>query len=160
VVGDGSQQDSLRRLAHDLQLSGIVDFCGYIPHSSPLLVDYYRLADVFLHPNREMPGGEAEGFGLVFLEASACGIPVIGGSTGGVVEAVEHGQTGFLVKGDDPKQLAAATLRILTEPGLAAQMAQSGLGKARRASWQSQAELFQSFCREIACRRRLQEDND
>ena len=76
------------------------------------MVRYLRVCDLFLMPNRTMPDGDTEGFGLVFREANACRKPVIGGRAGGVVEAVVDGHTGLLVNGNDPQEIAEAIERI------------------------------------------------
>jgi phosphatidylinositol alpha-1,6-mannosyltransferase len=104
---------------------------------------HYQLCDLFLMPNREMPDKDTEGFGLVFLEANACGKPVIGGLAGGAVEAVQHERNGLSVDGDDPRAIAAAVKRIFTEPGLAKRLAAEGLILARESSFHSCARQFQ-----------------
>ena len=68
----------------------------------------------------------AEGFGIAFLEASACGKPVIGGNSGGVPDAIRDGVTGFLVDPDDAEELAGKILRVLQERGLAAELGSNG----------------------------------
>lgn len=99
------------------------------PQRHELLTTYYRAADVCVVPSR------SESFGLVALEAAACGTPVVASAVGGLRTLVEHGQTGFLVEGRDPGAFAAYLGEILTNPGLARQMSASAAMRARRYTW-------------------------
>jgi phosphatidylinositol alpha-1,6-mannosyltransferase len=76
---------------------------------------YYAAADLFVHPNR-VDGADFEGFGIVFLEAAACGLPVIAGRSGGVPEAVAEGVTGMLVSGTDIGELQQAMTVLIESP--------------------------------------------
>jgi phosphatidyl-myo-inositol dimannoside synthase len=109
VAGSGGDGPRLQALTSELGLTTQVNFVGVIPQDA--LPTYYAAADIFVHPNR-VEGGDFEGFGIVFLEAAACGKPVIGGRSGGVPEAVEDGATGLLVDGRDPEELRSAILRL------------------------------------------------
>ena len=109
VTGSGDDGPRLQALTSELGLTKQVDFVGVIPHDA--LPTYYAAADIFVHPNR-VEAGDFEGFGMVFLEAAACGKPVIGGRSGGVPEAVEDGATGLLVGGNDHEELRSAILRL------------------------------------------------
>ena len=80
----------------------------------------YRACEIFAMPSR------GEGFGLVYLEAMACGKPVIGGSHGGAPEVIDHGKTGFLVQHGDVEQLAASLQTLLADPSLAREMGARG----------------------------------
>ena len=111
IVGDGDERSSLEQLASDLGVHRQVVFGGEV--SDRELPSYYGAADLFVHPNRD-DRGDIEGFGIVFLEAAAAGLPVIGGNSGGVPEALEDGVTGFLVDGRDAGDLARK-IRLLTE---------------------------------------------
>ena len=111
IVGDGDERSSLEQLASDLGVHRQVVFAGEV--SDRELPSYYGAADLFVHPNRD-DRGDIEGFGIVFLEAAAAGLPVIGGNSGGVPEALEDGVTGFLVDGRDAGELARK-IRLLTE---------------------------------------------
>jgi glycosyltransferase involved in cell wall biosynthesis len=105
-------------------------------------VRYFRLCDLFLMPNRTMPDGDTEGFGLVFREANACGKPVIGGRAGGVVEAVVDGESGYLVNGENPDEIAAKVLEVLTNDALAAHLGARGLEIARGSNTREVAQRF------------------
>ena len=104
IVGDGPDRARLAALSGALGVRAHVRFLAHVAHD---LVDYYNACDLFVLPAREEPG-DIEGFGLVFLEASACQKPVIGARAGGVVDAIEDGVTGLLVPPDDGEALAHA----------------------------------------------------
>jgi phosphatidylinositol alpha-1,6-mannosyltransferase len=111
IVGDGDERPRLQQLAADLGIQQHVTFVGEVSDSE--LPSYYGAADLFVHPNRD-DRGDIEGFGIVFLEAAAAGLPVIGGNSGGVPEALEDGVTGFLVDERDPWELVRK-IRLLAE---------------------------------------------
>jgi len=92
----------------------------------------YGCADVFVMPCRSRWSGlEQEGFGIVFLEAAACGVPQVAGASGGAAEAVVHGETGLVVDPpDDPDRLATALARLLGDPGWRAAL---GIASRQRA---------------------------
>lgn len=124
VVGDGPDGPRLKALAADLGLLSRVHFVGVVPPEA--LPAYYAAADIFIHPNR-VEGEDFEGFGIVFLEAAAAGLPAIGGRSGGAPEAIEEGRTGELVSGTDTEELRASIVRIA-----ASRSARTTLGKAAR----------------------------
>jgi phosphatidylinositol alpha-1,6-mannosyltransferase len=105
IVGDGPHQAQLRADAGSLGITDIVHFAG--PAAQADLPGWYAAADVFVMPNRT-DGVDFEGFGIVFLEAAAAGLPVIGGRSGGVPEAVAEGVTGTLVDGADIEDVTRA----------------------------------------------------
>jgi len=123
VVGTGPDQSRLERLAQRLGVDNRVQFVGKVDHDRLPL--YYSAADLFAMPAREDPP-DVEGFGLVFLEANACGTPVIGARTGGIPDAVRHGETGLLVPPNAPAAFAEAATRLLTAPALADTLGQQG----------------------------------
>jgi phosphatidyl-myo-inositol dimannoside synthase len=96
VVGDGDDRPRLERLAQTTGVAHAIKFAGHVSHRE--LLDYFRLADVFVMPST------GEGFGIAFLEAAACGLPVIGGNRDGSVDALAEGAIGTLI---DPHQHAA-----------------------------------------------------
>ena len=100
-------------------------------------------------PNREMPDGDTEGFGLVFLEANACGRAVIGGCAGGVVEAVRNGENGLLVDGRQVDEAARVTVTLLTDDTLRARLEARALEIADASSSQLRALQFQTLCQHL-----------
>lgn len=105
IAGDGDERARLEQIVASHGLTDIVSFTGEV--SAADLPRYMAACDVFLMPNRD-DNGDVEGFGIVFLEAAACGKPVIGGRSGGVAEAIADGATGLLVDGTDRESVAAA----------------------------------------------------
>ncbi|HEX6073900.1 MAG TPA: glycosyltransferase family 4 protein [Micromonosporaceae bacterium] len=140
LVGGGPYRGTLRRLAGRLGVTDDVVFTGSVPAGE--LPAHYAAGDVFAMPCRTRNRGlDVEGLGIVFLEASATGLPVIAGASGGAPDAVLDGETGLLVDGRDVAGLAERVVQLLHDPQSAA-----GMGKAGRAwvteqwRWQTQAD--------------------
>lgn len=148
IVGTGEYEPNLRALVDELGLQGHVTFAGRIPVEE--LVSHYQLCDLFVMPNRELPNGDTEGFGLVFLEANACAKAVVGGRAGGVVEAVRHGETGLTVEGTDVAGITAAIVELLTNDARREAMEQQGLRVARESSSAEKALRFHALCERAA----------
>ena len=113
-------------------LGDAVRLAGMIPEAE--LLAWYQHADVFALPSRNV-GGKFEGFGLVFLEAGAAGLPVIGTHGSGLAEAVIEGETGMLVPQDDASALADVIVRLLRDPALRTRMGTAGRAHAERQDW-------------------------
>jgi D-inositol-3-phosphate glycosyltransferase len=122
-----SEQIRVRRLVDELGLADRVRFVDPQPHH--LLSTYYRAADVCLVPSR------SESFGLVALEAAACGTPVVAADVGGLSTLVDHGETGFLVDSRDPVAHAEALASVLDAPLLGASMGVTAAARARLYTW-------------------------
>lgn len=133
VAGTGPDRTRLERLADRLQVRPHVVFLGSVPHDD--LPAYYSAADLFVMPAREAPP-DVEGFGLVFLEANACGTPVVGARTGGVPDAIVDGETGVLVPPSAPEPLADSVRRLLAHPNRLDALGRQGRARAvHAASW-------------------------
>jgi phosphatidylinositol alpha-1,6-mannosyltransferase len=135
LVGDGPAAGPLRRMAADLGVGDTVHFTGVVPWSE--LPSYYDAADVFAMPCRTRRSGlDVEGLGIVYLEASATGLPVIGGDSGGAPDAILEGETGYVVRGPDSAARTAGTAErlteLLTDPAKARAMGQAGLDWVHR----------------------------
>jgi phosphatidylinositol alpha-1,6-mannosyltransferase len=128
IAGGGRDEARLRSLATSLRAP--VRFLGRLSNED--LPRLYGCADAYAMLCRNRWGGlEQEGFGIVFLEAAACGVPQIAGDSGGAAEAVEDGVTGVVVhEPDDPRQVAAAIERILDDPAAARVMGVAGRARA------------------------------
>ena len=144
VVGEGALRTDLERLAASLGVADAVVLAGVV--AADELADHYALADAFIMANRTLPDGDTEGFGLVFLEANACGIPVIAGSAGGSTDAVADGVNGIAIDGDSVAAITSAVGRVLAEPLLRAQLREDGLRVASQSGWQSRASRFLALC--------------
>ncbi len=105
LVGSGNDIPRLKALVTALCLEDYVVFCGFVPNEK--LIDYYNLCDVFIMPS------EKEGFGIVFLEALACGKPVIAGNKDGAVDALLNGKLGVLVDPNNEEEIARAIIKVL-----------------------------------------------
>jgi phosphatidylinositol alpha-1,6-mannosyltransferase len=152
IVGTGPYRPVLDDLARTLGIEPHVTFTG--PISNDELVAHYRLCDVFVMPNRELADHDTEGFGLVFLEANACGKAVIGGRAGGAVEAVREGENGLLVDGGNPADIATAILRLLDDSELRQRLEQRGLATARASSLETSAQRFYALCQRLLAKER------
>jgi phosphatidylinositol alpha-1,6-mannosyltransferase len=128
IAGAGRDDGRLRRLAAEKRAP--VRFLGRVSHDA--LPSLYACADVFTMACRNRWAGlEQEGFGIVFVEAAACGVPQVAGDSGGAAEAVEDGVTGLVVRRpDDPREVAAALEALLDDPTRRAEM---GRASRRRA---------------------------
>jgi phosphatidylinositol alpha-1,6-mannosyltransferase len=123
LVGDGPYAPKLKRLAGLRGAGGDVIFTGPVPWAD--LPAYYDAADVFAMPCRTRRGGlDVEGLGIVYLEASATGLPVIGGDSGGAPDAILDGETGYVVR--DRPGVAARLTELLTDPAKARAMGEKG----------------------------------
>jgi len=128
IAGTGRDRERLEQLARRRRAP--VRFLGRVPDDR--LPALYGCADVFAAPNRSRWWGlEQEGFGIVFLEAAACGVPQLAGRSGGAPEAVDEGTTGLLVHDPtDDRQVAAALERLLGDPAARARMGDAARRRA------------------------------
>lgn len=137
VVGDGPMRGTLETIRPDLVSEGRIRFQGRVPFGD--LVHYYSLADLFAMPGREEPGGDVEGFGLVFLEAGACGTAVLGADSGGISDAVIDGENGLLARPGDVRDLGEKMGRLLEDGDLRARLAAGGIELSGRFTWERAA---------------------
>jgi D-inositol-3-phosphate glycosyltransferase len=150
VVGgpSGAQGDQELARVQDLAAQlGVTERIRWVdPQPHQLLSTWYRAADVCLVPSR------SESFGLVALEAAACGVPVVAAAVGGLRSIVEHGRTGFLVEGRDPTLFAAYVDEILDAPEVAASMAAAGVQRASTYTWSTTAARLRRLYGDLAAR--------
>ncbi len=126
IVGQGPEEIRLQKMAHTLDLERQVEFAGFV--SGNQLPSVYTSCDIFVMASREIPGrlDLVEGFGISFIEASASGLPVVAGDSGGISDAVQHGKTGLLVNPDDPEDIASAIKCLLIDDNLATRLGKEG----------------------------------
>lgn len=125
IAGTGPDRARLEGLANALRVNPYVRFLGHV--AEPELPSLYAAADIFALVSREEPNGaDVEGFGIVFCEAGAAAIPVVGGRSGGVPDAVREGETGLLVDAASSAAVAAALGRLLDDSALRARLGQGG----------------------------------
>jgi phosphatidyl-myo-inositol dimannoside synthase len=147
IAGQGPCEKSLKALTRELGLSHRVHFPGHVDEEQ--LPDLFGAADIFVQTNRCVDG-DTEGFGIVFLEASACGTPVIGGIAGGTGDAIEHEVSGLRVDGDDVNAIGWAISRLCNDPDLRRKMADRGLARVRKEfSAQHHAKRFEALIAQV-----------
>ena len=144
VVGTGPYEAELHRLAQDVGVGTQVVFAGDVSEAD--LVPHYCLGDVFVMPNRKLANGDTEGFGLVFLEANACGLPVIAGRDGGSRDAVQNGVNGLVVDGHSIEEIRRAMLTMIEDEALQRTLREGAAVKASGADWRSRAADFLDLC--------------
>ena len=139
--GDEAYAD-LMTLASELDVRDRMDLVPPQPHE--LLSTFYRAADVCIVPSR------SESFGLVALEASACGTPVVASAVGGLTTLVDHGRTGYLVEDPTPEAYAGYVRRIVEEPLEAERLSTASVLRARRYTWRSAAVALRAVHEQLA----------
>lgn len=138
IGGIGEDADYLDGLIHDLGLTGVVHRIGPVREAD--LPRWQNACDMFAMPNREI-NGDNEGFGMVFIEAAACGKPSLAGLAGGTGSAVLHGETGLRVDGTSVDAVADGLRSLLTQPDLTRDWGQRALQRVgREFSWERVAE--------------------
>jgi phosphatidylinositol alpha-1,6-mannosyltransferase len=144
LVGDGPMREPLVRLAAGLGVAADVVFAGAKPWVE--LPPYFAAGDVFCMPTRTRKAGfEVEGLGIVYLEASASGLPVVAGNSGGAPDAVLEGESGLVVDGASDSAVAGAIVRLLSDGRARAAMAEQGRRWAvRRWTWSWSAQALQT----------------
>ena len=125
IVGDGPYRKDLERLVKKLGLENFVHLTGKVSQAE--LSKWYAAGDIFAMPCRTRMGGwDVEGLGIVFLEGSATGLPVIVGDSGGAVDAVIDGETGYLVDGTNTAEIAGRIAYLFANPDIAKKMGEAG----------------------------------
>ena len=112
IIGDGPEKDNLINLSKKLNLENNVIFTGNIKYQ--LLPEYYATSDIFVLPSIVEKSGDTEGLGVVLLEAIASATAVVGSDVGGIPDIIRDNETGLLVRQKDPKDIADAILKLLS----------------------------------------------
>ena len=134
IAGDGPDRKFLGALAERLGISHAVRFVGFVKEDE--LADIYNLADIFLFLSRE-EHGDAEGFGLVILEAFACGCAVIGGRSGAIPEVIQEGRTGLLADPHNSNEIAEKMAQLFNDESFRKNLADNGYAYAQSQSWEA-----------------------
>jgi D-inositol-3-phosphate glycosyltransferase len=142
--GGAVEVERICALAAELGVASQLRFVPPQPHH--LLSTYYRAADVSLVPSR------SESFGLVALEAAACGTPVVAAAVGGLRTLVDHGRTGFLVETREPAAFARHVRQILDTPGLASRLSRDAAAMARNYTWSTAAARLRRVYADLTAR--------
>lgn len=137
IVGDGNERDSLENLVKELNLSQSVEFVGHIPHNEVL--SYYHSATVFLLPSND------EGFPNTFLEAIACGLPVVTTPVGDLNEVVTNAGNGVIVNHQSPHEIAEAISMICSDSKTYADFSNKSLELAKKYSWEEVGHEYNAY---------------
>jgi D-inositol-3-phosphate glycosyltransferase len=155
VIGGPSGPEGLielQRIEEQVAALGLRGRVRFVPpQQHHVLSTYYRAADVVVVPSR------SESFGLVALEAMACGVPVVAAAVGGLLTLVEDGRTGFLVEDRDPASFAKCIDQLLVDPALRADMGRAAATVAAGYTWSAAAGRLRRVCADLASSRRLVE---
>jgi len=144
VIGNVDYIAHYKKLAGESGIGNRIKFTGFVPDEE--LPKYYNQSNVVVLPSYN----RAEGFGIVLVEAQACGRPVIGTTVGGIPSAIKDGETGMLVPPKNPQALAQAIIKLLTDKELAKKLGESGYKRAREEfSWEKSAERNYEIYQEI-----------
>ncbi|MBB2941707.1 phosphatidylinositol alpha-1,6-mannosyltransferase [Actinoplanes lutulentus] len=145
LVSGGPYRKTLERLARENDVEADVVFTGSVPWAE--LPEHYAAGDVYAMPCRTRSAGlDVEGLGIVYLEASATGLPVVGGDSGGAPDAVREGETGFVVGGRDVPAIAGRIVDLLSDPDRAKSMGKAGRSWVEQEwRWERQAARLTSL---------------
>jgi glycosyltransferase involved in cell wall biosynthesis len=148
IVGEGNQKDELERTVNHLRIEDKVRFWGAL--SNEILPDFYAAADLFVAPSIEASSGDSEGLGVVLLEAFAARACVVATRTGGIASVVTDNATGLLVEPGDPKALACAIARLLSDSALRSRLAENAYTEVKeRYGWPRIGQEFETLYREV-----------
>lgn len=149
IVGDGPDLARLEQLVRVNGVEDAVKFIGSIS-GSEILNEYYSLADQFIMVCRELEKGDAEGFGIVYLEAASAGVPVIAGRSGGALEAVLDGVTGLLVNPDSHAEIVESIVLLAKDRALRDRLVTDGYKRAKtKFQYEVLAETFDQSVEEL-----------
>jgi len=153
IAGSGPDSDQLRQEAAALGLADIVRWLGFVSEDD--LPDLYRASDLFVLCTRKNAAQqEVEGFGLVFLEAQACGVPVVGTRTGGIPDAIHEGDGGWLIEEDDADALARILATGAADPSVFQQAGSAARARVERScTWDHYMKEFNAVLTEAGLNR-------
>jgi len=147
LIGIGEDRDYLYNLAEELGVADKVHLLGHVDAED--LPRWYNACDVFVMPNREI-NGDTEGFGMVFIEAAACGKPALAGAAGGTGAAVLDGETGLRVDGNSEESVAQGLIKLLPNREKAEKMGHHGWSRAKvEFAWERVAEKTLALSQEM-----------
>ena len=147
VIGSGPRQEYLEQLTVELGLSDNISFMPNVSDAD--MITCYQQADVFVLPNRDI-GRNIEGFGIVMIEAQACGIPALGGMSGGTPETVIHGETGYSVDCSTPDLLAEHVIVLAQYEAKRTQMGENARKHAEQFDWDVKAPEVLSHIKRLS----------
>lgn len=137
----GSEEGNLKKLVKELNIEENVSFLGFISGAEKYA--YFKSADIYVHPSRYEP------FGVVLLEAMACGKPIVASRVGGIPFVVEDGETGLLFKSENVEELAEKVILLLRNKELRMKMGEAGRERAKLFTWDRSAEMTVEVYKEV-----------
>jgi len=144
LAGTGDMIPDYKRISESLGIINRTLFTGFIDEET--LIDLYRASDMLVLPTLNI----AEGFGMVLIEANACGKPVIGSRVGGIKYVIRDGETGLLVPPGDPEALADAIRRLIEDPEKAEVMGQNGRKMVEKNyTWERSSRITENVFQEV-----------
>lgn len=135
------EDKNLKKLAEELNIEKKVSFLGFISGAEKYA--YYESADIYVHPSRYEP------FGVVLLEAMACGKPIVASKVGGIPFVVEDEETGLLFKSENVEELAEKVILLLRNKELRVKMGKAGRERAKLFTWERSAEMTVEVYKEV-----------
>ncbi len=144
IAGAGPLEMELRALVQRLDVQPYVAFLGNVDH--PAVASLLRSCDLFVLPSSRLQG---EGFGIVFLEAGVCGVPAIGGNTGGIPEVIQDGETGFLVNPEDSEEISQRIEKLIEDEELRRTMSSKARAWAETHTWETTIRRYIQSLEEI-----------
>lgn len=140
IVGDGKHEGFLKQLVKDLGLDNQVEFLGRVSNDD--IIKYFHLCDLYVHTPTFSNDLKFEGFGIVYLEASACGKPIVASDAGGIKDAVVDGKTGLIAKNEDIDDIASKISQLLDDDKLRKKMGEAGIEYAKEHDWPNIVDKF------------------
>lgn len=148
IVGSGPEEVELKQLTKFLGLSNNIEFTGWVNRDN--IADYYDWASVFVGPSIESDTGWKEALGVVFLEASAAGLPIITTQTGGIVDIVKNNETGFLVKPKSSSEIAKKLIELQQDSNLRSRLGSNAQSFVQKNfSWTSIAKQYNNIIKNV-----------
>ncbi len=152
IVGDGNARTDLEALTKELGMTANVDFAGR--KSGDDLVAYFQACDIYVHTPRVVDKNKFEGFGIVYLEASACGKPIVATDAGGIRDAVLDNETGLIVPDGDIAAISEKIIRLLDDQNLAKKLGDRGRAYAKENDWNGIAKKFVGLYEKVLAQRK------
>jgi phosphatidyl-myo-inositol dimannoside synthase len=147
IAGLGPKEKLLKSL---VTLNKLENHVTFLPEANSSEIAWlYANCTLFCMPNRTLDNGDSEGYGIVFLEAGAHRKAVIGGRSGGAVEAIDHGVTGLLVTPNDPDELCNTLKILLQDPHMRQRLGEAGFIKAQSNGWQEKSRAFKTLVKNL-----------
>ncbi|KAB7671729.1 glycosyltransferase family 4 protein [Bacillus sp. B1-b2] len=145
ICGKGPYKETLKNMVKELELEEVVLFTGEV--SDEELIGWYQTADIFIMASRQIGSiGDVEGYGIVFLEANYYGVPVIGGNSGGIPDAIINEETGYLVNPNHPEEIAEKIVYLIDNENIRKTIGYNGKNWVLdRCTWEERIKILNSI---------------